>query len=135
MSIDKETEIRYNQIVGTIMQNVISECGLAGDKIVLWDFHEDQPYDRLYFNAAAIVANWKKKRMYVQMPFINYVRFKWKRRKTHKNLRWCSPLMAHTLPNDAKTSIYLIIDFVREYYGETYDTFEKINNEFYGWVE
>lgn len=135
MGIDKETEIRYNQIVGTIMQNVISECGLAGDKIVLWDFHEDQPYDRLYFNAAAIVANWKKKRMYVQMPFIDYVRFKWKRRKTHRSLRWCGPLMARALPSEAKTSIYLIVDFVREFYDESYETFEKINNEFYGWVD
>ena len=130
--VDKETEIKYNQIVGTIMQNVISECGLAGDKIVLWDFHEDQPYDRLYFNAAAIVANWKKKRMYVQMPFIDYVKFKWKRRKTHKNLRWCGPLMAHTLPDEAKTSIYLIMSFVAEYYNIDMEVFKAIQDEFYG---
>lgn len=133
--VDKETEIRYNQIVGTIMQNVISECGLAGDKIVLWDFHEDQPYDRLYFNAAAIVANWKKKRMYVQMPFIDYVRFKWKRRKTHKSLRWCGPLMARALPNEAKTSIYLIMSFVAEYYNIDMEVFKTIQDEFYGWVD
>lgn len=133
MAVDKETEIKYNQIVATLMQNVIAQYGAADHKIVLWDFQENQPYDRLYFNVAAIVANWKKKRMYVQMPFIDYVRFKWKRRKTHRSLRWCGPLMAHTLPNEAKTSIYLIVDFVREFYNESYDTFEKINNEFYGW--
>lgn len=132
--VDRETEIRYNQIVGTIMQNVISECGLAGDKIVLWDFHEDQPYDRLYFNAAAIVANWKKKRMYVQMPFINYVKFKWKRRKTHKSLRWCGPLMASRIPNNAKTSIYLIMSFVAEYYNIDMEVFKTIQDEFYSWV-
>ena len=133
--IDKETEIKYNQIVGTIMQNVISEYGLAGRKIVLWDFHEDQPYDRLYFNAAAIVANWKKKLMYVQMPFIDYIRFKWKRRKTHKNLRWCGPLMARALPAEAKTSIYLIMSFVAEYYNIDMEVFKTIQNEFYGWVD
>lgn len=132
--VDKETEIRYNQIVGTIMQNVISECGLAGDRIVLWDFHEDQPYDRLYFNAAAIVANWKKKRMYVQMPLINYVKFKWKRRKTHRSLRWCGPLMARALPSEAKTSIYLIMSFVAEYYNIDMEVFKTIQDEFYTWI-
>ena len=89
MSVDRETEIKYNQIVGTIMQNVISEREV--------------------------------------------LKMKWKRRKTRKNLRWVSPWMAEKLPDKAKTSIYLIVDFVREYYGVPYEIFEKINDEFYGW--
>lgn len=132
--VDKETEIKYNQIVGTIMQNVISESGLANDKIVLWDFHEDQPYDRLYFNAAAIVADWKKKKMYIQMPLIPYLKLKWRRRKTRRNLRWCGPLIASRIPNNAKTSIYLIMSFVAEYYNIDMEVFKTIQDEFYSWV-
>ena len=116
MSVDKETEIKYNQIIGTLMQNVIAQYGAADHKIVLWDFQENQPYDRLYFNVAA------------------YLKFKWHRRKTRKNLRWCGPLMARKLSDNARTSIYLLVDFVREFYGEKPETFEKINEEFYGWI-
>ena len=133
MSVDKETEIKYNQIVATLMQNVIAQYGAADHKIVLWDFQENQPYDRLYFNVAAIVADWRKKLIYIQMPFFAYLKFKWHRRKTRKNLRWCGPLMARKLSDNARTSIYLLVDFVREFYGEKPDTFEKINEEFYGW--
>lgn len=132
MAVDRETEIKYNQIVGTIMQNVLAERNIA-NKIVLWDFQESQPMDRLYFNVASIVADMGKERMYIQMPLFAYLKMKWKRRKTRKNLRWCGPLMSKKLPDKAKTSVYIIVDCVREYYNESYDIFEKINNEFYGW--
>ena len=134
MAVDRETEIKYNQIVGTIMQNVLAERNIA-NKIVLWDFQEPQPMDRLYFNVASIIADMGKERMYVQMPLFAYLKMKWKRRKTRKNLRWCGPLRARQLPNEAKTSVYILMDYVREYYNVSYDTFEAINNEFYGWVE
>ena len=134
MAVDRETEIKYNQIVGTILQNVLAERNIT-DKIILWDFQESQSMDRLYFNVASIVADMGKERMYLQMPFFTYLKMKWKRRKTRKNLRWCGPLMAHKLPDEAKTSVYILMDYVREYHDVSYDTFEKINNEFYGWVE
>ena len=131
--VDKETEIKYNRIVGTIMQNVLVErC--TTNKIILWDFQESQPMDRLYFNVASIIADMNKECMYIQMPLFAYLKMKWKRRKTRKNLRWCGPLMACKLPDKAKTSVYIIMDCVREYYNESYDIFEEINNEFYGWV-
>lgn len=134
MAVDRETEIKYNQIVGTILQNVLAERNIT-DKIILWDFQESQPMDRLYFNVASIAADVGKECMYVQMPLFAYLKMKWKRRKTRKNLRWCNPLRARKLPDEAKTSVYILMDYVREYYDVSYDTFEKINNEFYGWVE
>ena len=131
MSVDKETEIKYNQIIGTLMQNVIAQYGAADHKIVLWDFQEDQPYDRLYFNFAAIVADWRKKLIYIQMPFFAYLKFKWHRRKTRKNLRWCGPLMARKLSDNARTSVYLIMSFVAEYYDIDMEVFKAIQEEFY----
>lgn len=132
MAVDRETEIKYNQIVGTIMQNVLAERNIA-NKIILWDFQESQPMDRLYFNVASIVADMDKECMYIQMPLFTYLKMKWKRRKTRKNLRWCGPLMKKRLPDEAKTSVYILVDYVREYYDESYEIFEEINNEFYGW--
>lgn len=132
MAVDRETEIKYNQIVGTIMQNILAERNIA-NKIILWDFQESQPMDRLYFNVASIIADMGKECMYIQMPFFAYLKMKWRRRKTRKNLRWCGPLMARRLPSEAKTSIFIIMDCVGEYYNIDMKVFEEINNEFYGW--
>ena len=131
--VDKETEIKYNQIVGTIMQNVFAERNVA-NKIVLWDFQESQPMDRLYFNVASIVADMGKERMYLQMPFIDYLKLKWQFRKKRKNLRWCSPIMTRELPDESKTSLYIIMSFIAEYYNIDMKVFEDIQKEFYGWI-
>ena len=133
MAVDRETEIKYNQIVGTIMQNVFAERNVA-NKIVLWDFQESQPMDRLYFNVASIVADMGKERMYLQMPFIDYLKLKWQFRKKRKNLRWCSPIMTRELPDESKTSLYIIMSFIAEYYNIDMKVFEDIQKEFYGWI-
>ena len=134
MAVDRETEKKYDEIVGTIIQNVLSERSIAG-KIVLWDFQESQAMDRLYFNVASIVSDMNGEKLYIQAPLLTYLEMKWKRRKSRKNLRWCGPLMARQLPDEAKTSVYIIMDYIRGYYNEPYEIFEEINNEFYGWVE
>ena len=131
--VDFETEKQYNEIVATIMRNVYAERDHVG-KILLWDFQESQSMDRLYFNVASIVADMTKEKMYVQMPLIDYLKLKWRRKKGRKSLRWCGPLMARRLPNEAKTSIYILMEFIREYHDIPYETFEDIQNEFYNWV-
>lgn len=132
--VDRETEKKYDEIIGTIIQNVISERRIAG-KIVLWDFQESQAMDRLYFNVASIVSDMNGEKLYIQAPLLTYLEMKWKRRKSRKNLRWCGPLRSKKLPSEAKTSIYIIMDYIREYYNEPYEIFEEINNEFYGWID
>lgn len=133
MAVDRETEKKYDEIVGTIIQNVLSERSIAG-KIVLWDFQESQAMDRLYFNVASIISDMNGEKLYIQAPLLTYLEMKWKRRKSRKNLRWCGPLSARQLPDDAKTSVYIIMDYIRGYYNEPYEIFEEINSEFYGWI-
>ena len=133
--VDFETSKKYNQIVATIMANVLSERKIAG-KIVLWDFQPDNPADRLYFNVASIVSDMEKEKIYLQMPFIDYLKMKWQFRKIRKNLRWCNPLIARELPEESKTSLYLIMDYIKEYYEEpSFDIFKQIQNEFYRWPD
>ena len=133
--VDFETEKKYNQIVATIMANVLSERKIAG-KIVLWDFQQDSLADRLYFNVASIVSDKEKEHIYLQMPFIDYLKLKWQFRKIRKNLHWCSPMMARELPDESKTSIYILMDYIREYYEEpNFDVFDAIQNEFYRWPD
>ena len=132
MSVDLETRKFYDIVVGTIMSNVIVERQRC-KKIVLWDFQEDNDWDRLYFNVAATVADMNREPIYLQMPFWKYIRIKWHRRKQRKNLRYLSRSRAKDIPAENKTSVYIIMDFIREYYNLSEDYFKKINDEFYGW--
>lgn len=131
--MELETNKQYDEIVATIMANVLSERKIAG-KIVLWDFQSNESLDRLYFNVASIVSDMEKENIYLQMPFIDYLKLKWQFHKIRKNLRWCSPMMARELPDESKTSIYIIMSFIAEYYNIDMKIFEAIQNEFYSWV-
>ena len=131
---EKEKFEKYDKVVNTVVMNVFVEHKRCG-KILLWDFTPELPADRLYFNVAAIVADLNKEPIYLNMPFIAYLRFKWKRRKTRKNLRYFGPIQARKLSDDNKTSIYLIMDFVAEQLNITHDFFKEVNDAYYGWVE
>ena len=132
MDIDKTK--KYDEIVGTILQNVLAEYKRTG-KIILWDFQEEQDLDRLYFNVAAMVSDIKGIPIYVQMPLFPYLKMKWKRRKTRKNLRRLTQSIAKLIPDESRTSVFIIMDFIREFYDIDLGAFKEINDEYYGWVE
>lgn len=123
----------YDEIVKTIVLNIDAERQRVG-KIILWDFHEEKDSDKLYFNVAAVVSDIKNELMYVQMPLIPYLKMKWKRRKTRKNLRRLGWRAAKSLPFQSQTSVGVIMEFVKNYHKETDEIFTEINNEYYGWV-
>ena len=118
-----------DKIVGTIFQNVLAESNMAKNKVVLWDFHPVNSIDRLYYHVACLVSDIYNKDMYLEMKFFDYLKFKWKNKK-RKNLHWV--WRKHTsLPEDCKTSVYIIMDYVREYYKIPIETFDKILKEYY----
>lgn len=124
----------YDEVVGTILSNITVERFRCG-KIVLWDFQEDNNWDRLYFNVASILADVDHDVIYLQMPYWKYLKMKWKRHKQRKNLRYLYSWRAKTIPPENKTSVYIIMDFIRAYYGLPESYFKEINDEYYGWVE
>lgn len=129
----EEMYSEYDVLVNSIYLNICAERQHTG-KIVLWDFQESQDADRLYFNVATIVADLNDENIYLNMPLIDYIKLKWKRRKSRKNLRWVTPFMAKNLPNEAKTSVYIILDFVATSYNKDMKIFKKINDAYYGWM-
>ena len=126
-----ETNKQYDTIVATIIQNVIAEMNRTNGRIVLWDFQQNQDTDRLYYNVACIVADLSNKDIYIQMPLLQYLKFKLTRRK-RKNIHWIGR-NCKWLTDDNKTSVYIIMDFVREHYGIDMKVFKDINDEYYGW--
>ena len=131
---DKEKFGRYDEIVNTILKNIIVERERCG-KILLWDFNPVDHGDRLYFNIAAIVADLNKEPIYLNMPLFDYLKFKWKRRQSRKNLRYFGSNHAAKLDDEHKTSIYIIMDYIRETMDFDYSLYKDINDEYYGWVE
>ena len=123
----------YDEVVATIMSNIIVERHRC-NKIVLWDFQEDNDWDRLYFNIAAIVADMNKEPIYLQMPFWKYIKMKWKRRKQRKNLRYLFSWRAKDVPLENRTSVYIIMSFITEFYKLPQSYFGEINKAYYGWV-
>lgn len=124
----------YDVLVNSVYLNICAERQHIG-KIVLWDFQESQDTDRLYFNVATIVADLNDENIYLNMPLIDYIKLKWKRRKSRKNLRWVTPAMRKSLPDEAKTSVYIILDFVVTSYNKDMKIFKEINDAYYGWIE
>jgi hypothetical protein len=127
--MEAETNNLYDKIVGTIMQNVIAESNRADGKVILWDFHPVYAIDRLYYYVACMVADIYKEEMYLEMSLFDYLKFKWKNKK-RKNLHWV--WRKHTsIPTDCRTSVYILMDFIREYYDIPITIFDNIVKEYY----
>lgn len=124
-----ETNKQYDKIVGTIMQNILAESNIAGGKIVLWDFQPDNAMDRLYYHVACIISDIYDKQIYLEMKLWDYLKF-WKANRKRRNLNWV--WRKHTnLPEESKTSVYILMEFVRDYYQIPVEIFDEINKEYY----
>lgn len=131
-SIQKYAE--YDNVVRTIMTNVLVERERCG-KFLLYDFKGNNGAEKLYFNVTAVAADLRKEAIYMDMPLMTYIKFWLKRRKNRKNLRWLGPIRKHKLDNEYKTSVYILMDFIREQLNISEELYDDINNEYYGWVE
>lgn len=131
--MDKD-KMLYDEIVKTLILNVYSERQIEG-KIILWDFHDDNEMERLYFNVAAIVSDIEKENIYLDMPLWSYLKLKWKLRKGRKNIQWISWWDKKHIEPECKTSVYILVDFVKSFYNVDENFMSEINKEYYGWVE
>lgn len=124
----------YDEVVGSLLSNVLVEQKRCG-KIILWDFNPVGDYDKLYFNIAAIVSDMSHQPIYLNMGLIDYLMLKWKFRKKRKNLRYIWIWNKKTIPIENQTSVYILVDFVREFYNVSPYFMKEINDTYYGWVQ
>ena len=125
---------KYDEVVSTVMRNILVERERVG-KFLLYDFQPQMDADKLYFNVANVAATMRKENLYLNMPLLDYIKFRKKRGKKWSNLRWCIPWTLKKLDNEHKTSIYIIMDFIKETLDIPSNMFKDINDEYYGWVE
>lgn len=124
----------YDQVVATIMANVLVEHKRCG-KYLLYDFQPSNDADKLYFNITAIAADLGKENIYLDMPLRDYIKFRKKRRKKRTNLKWFNPFQKKKLPDENKTSVTLLMDFICDELKLNYHLFKEINDEYYGWID
>ena len=124
----------YDSIVSTVMMNILVERERCG-KFLLYDFKGNNGAEKLYFNVAAIASDLRKEPIYLDMPLIDYIKFWLKRHKSRKNLRWFGPISKRKLADEHKTSVYILMDFIREQLNFDEKIYDDINNEYYGWVD
>ena len=125
---------KYDEIVQVIMRNILVERERVG-KFLLYDFQPQMDADRLYFNVANVAATMRKEKLYLNMPLKDYIKFRKKRGKKWSNLRWYFPLELRKLDAEYKTSIYIIMEFIKETLELPYNIFKEINDEYYGeWI-
>lgn len=124
---------QYDKVVNTIMMNILVErerCGM----FLLYDFHPKiDDADKLYFNITTAVADLRKENIYLDMPLLDYIKFRKKLGKNRSNLRWFGPIQKQKLDDEHKTSIFLIMDFIREQLNIDYSLYKEINDEYYRW--
>lgn len=123
--------VEYDRVVSIIIQNILVERARCG-KFLLYDFNKSQTEDKLYYNIMTLISDLEKELIYIDMPLFQYIKFKLRRIKTRKNLRWFGPIQKMKLSNENKTSVYIIMDFIREQLNLSDTFFEEINKEYYG---
>ena len=124
----------YDSVVATVMTNVLVERERCG-KFLLYDFRQDLDSDKLYFNITAIAADLRKEYIYLDMPFWDYLKFYFKRRKRRKNLKWFNPWLKRNLKDEYRTSATILMCFVAEQLEVPIELFKEINDAYYGWVD
>lgn len=128
--MELKTNQQYDEIIALLMQNVLAESNRAGGQVVLWDFQPSNAIDRVYYHAACNIADIYDKQIYLEMKLWDYLKFKYKNRQ-RKNLHWVS--RKHTnIPAAARTSVYIIVDHVRNYLDIPLSIFDDILKEYYG---
>lgn len=130
--IDKEKLKKYDEVVNTIITNVLIEHHRLG-KFVLYNFNPDDPTHQLYFNVTAVAADLQMEPIYLEMPFLSYVKLWIKFRKKRKNIRWLSLKVQQEIGTIDIIEVQEMMDFICKEMSIKEELFEEINDEYYGW--
>ena len=128
---EMEKYVMYANVVRTIMTNILIERGRC-EKYLLYNFNPTKGAEKLYYNVAAIASDGNREKLYLDMPFFSYLKFKFERKK-RKNIRWFNPIYKIRLKDELKVSVSDIMNFIREDLNLSDELYDLINNEYYGW--
>lgn len=120
----------YDEIVGTVVANVLAESARTDNKIYLKWFQSDQASHSVYFEGASIAAAVLKTQIYMDMPLHKYILFKLKNWRRRKLLKW---VRTKDVPESA-TQIQLIINHISTHFELTPETgtiWRDINYRYY----
>lgn len=138
--MDEKTQKTYDEIIAVVINNVMSERMLNG-KVILRDFDPTNPNHQLYYMASMILADARGENIYLSMPFLKYIKFRWQTRK-RKTLRYLFKSdieeieLCASQPDYEVATVDTLMDYISRWaqdtYGITLEEFRNIFNEVYG---
>lgn len=122
--MENDKQRYYDEIVSTIIQNVLAEYQHNG-RFVISNFNPSFAADRLYFEASLIASEfYNNEPIYIHAPFLTYWHFKFTHWKLRKIIKYTGKLYG-------VTSVSVIMEHVRKYYDLDWSVFGDIVKEFY----
>ena len=123
-------ELLYDEVIGSIMGNILSEQSI-NHKIILKDYNDSDPAHKLYLNVAVIISDLSQQPIFINTTFLKLMKLKLRRRKIRKQLRRINDKDLETIGSEV-ISIDTIIDYVCNAHKIDRPKLTEINNEFYG---
>lgn len=136
MNIEKETDPKYalyDSVVQTIMTNILIEHERC-KKYIVSKFDQTDDTHKLYFNIVSVAADLTKENIYLDMPLLDYIKFRKKRRKKRSNLRWFNFFQRKRI-TEKIVEIDELMGFICSELNLNYRLYKEINDEYYGWYE
>ncbi len=119
----------YDQIIGSCMVNTYSLSNEG--KIVLKNFNPQSNLHMFEYQVAAIVQSmYQDRQIYLNMPLMQYLKFKWKNRKKIK-LKWISSAEIQKLDLEADLLTDMLLH-VSDAYEENPTIFGMIYTKYWG---
>lgn len=129
--MDNERYKEYDQVVYTVMMNVLAEHERCKNFIV-YDFNLNNEAHRLYLNATLIAADLAKEKVYLKTHIIDYLRLKKEFNFKRKNLHLINFFNENKITNNLQTSVDILMNYIQAELKLDKEIFGEINREYYG---
>jgi len=138
--MDKEKQKLYDQVISTLITNVMSEKK-RNRRIILRSFDCTDPSHMLYYEASAIISDIGNTPIYLNMKLWDYIKFVYHNIKRWKRLKWVSNEKVLEWELDRGNdfiiaSVDTITSFVKQFYLKerqlSFSEFDTIYGQIYG---
>lgn len=141
--MELEKQKLYDQVISTLITNILAEKKHNDGKIILKQFNPKDSSHMLYYQTATIVSDISNSPIYLNMKLWDYIKFVYHNFKRWKTLKWITNAQISEWEldqgNEAKiASVTTIVSFVKEFFLKEksldFGEFDSIYDQVYGGI-
>lgn len=138
--MDKEKQRLYDEVISTLITNVMAERKHNGH-LILKEFNPSDPSHMLYYEATKIISDINHEKIYLNMKLWDYIKFVYHNIGRWQLLSWASDWKINEWELDKGNDFIIesadrILSFVKEFYLKEKDLdfseFDSIYEQVYG---